>query len=72
MLGFRADPPDRLRPLLQELTTLHQAYTEQPIFGVEMNWGNEVRDTLEKCYAVVVTSLKSRTDIKFVECTLFR
>ncbi|KAG7309428.1 hypothetical protein JYU34_005397 [Plutella xylostella] len=41
VLGFRADPPDRLRPLLQELTTLHQAYTEQPIFGVEMNWGNE-------------------------------
>lgn len=42
MLGFRADPKERLRPLLTELQTLHQAYTEKPVFGVEMNWGTEV------------------------------
>ncbi|KAM3958898.1 Bardet-Biedl syndrome 5 protein [Aphomia sociella] len=41
VLGFRADPPDRLRPLLAELQALHQAYTERPIFGLEMTWGNE-------------------------------
>ncbi|KAL4708016.1 hypothetical protein ACJJTC_014536 [Scirpophaga incertulas] len=41
VLGFRADPKDRLRPLLTELQALHQAYTEKPIFGVEMTWGNE-------------------------------
>ncbi|CAH0731346.1 unnamed protein product, partial [Brenthis ino] len=42
VLGFRADPYERLRPLLTELQTLHQAYTETPIFGVEMNWDKEV------------------------------
>ncbi|CAH0402545.1 unnamed protein product [Chilo suppressalis] len=41
VLGFRADPRDRLRPLLSELQALHQAYTEKPIFGVEMTWSNE-------------------------------
>jgi hypothetical protein len=42
VLGFRADPRERLRPLLSELLSLHQAYTEKPIFGVEMTWANEV------------------------------
>ncbi|XP_034835724.1 BBSome complex member BBS5 [Maniola hyperantus] len=42
VLGFRADPHDRLAPLLKELQTLHQAYTEKPVLGVEMNWGSEV------------------------------
>lgn len=42
VLGFRADPLDRLAPLLKELQTLHQAYTEKPVLGVEMNWGSEV------------------------------
>ncbi|XP_026500232.1 Bardet-Biedl syndrome 5 protein homolog [Vanessa tameamea] len=42
VLGFRADPKEKLRPLLTELQTLHQAYTERPVFGVEMNWGTEV------------------------------
>ncbi|CAH2054098.1 unnamed protein product, partial [Iphiclides podalirius] len=41
VLGFRADPRERLQPLLAELQTLHQAYTEKPIFGVEMNWDTE-------------------------------
>ncbi|KAL0818743.1 hypothetical protein ABMA28_008071 [Loxostege sticticalis] len=41
VLGFRADPRERLRPLLTELQALHQAYTEKPIFGLEMTWGNE-------------------------------
>ncbi|XP_068619832.1 Bardet-Biedl syndrome 5 protein homolog [Battus philenor] len=40
VLGFRTEP-SRLQPLLAELQTLHQAYTEKPIFGVEMDWGNE-------------------------------
>ncbi|XP_014357876.2 Bardet-Biedl syndrome 5 protein homolog [Papilio machaon] len=40
VLGFRTEP-SRLRPLLAELQTLHHAYTEKPIFGVEINWGNE-------------------------------
>ncbi|CAH0678119.1 unnamed protein product [Spodoptera exigua] len=41
VLGFRADPRERLRPLLTELQALHQAYTEKPIFGIELNWNNE-------------------------------
>lgn len=43
VLGFRADPPERLPRLHAELLALHQAYTERPIFGVEMNWGTEVK-----------------------------
>ncbi|XP_059051851.1 Bardet-Biedl syndrome 5 protein homolog [Achroia grisella] len=42
VLGFRADPPDRLRPLLAELQALHQAYTERPIFGLEITWDHEI------------------------------
>lgn len=42
VLGFRADPRERLRPLLTELKALHQAYTEKPIFGIEVTWNNEV------------------------------
>ncbi|VVC88199.1 unnamed protein product [Leptidea sinapis] len=41
VLGFRADPHDRLHPLLEELQTLHQAYTDKPVFGVEIKWNNE-------------------------------
>ncbi|XP_026332343.1 Bardet-Biedl syndrome 5 protein homolog [Hyposmocoma kahamanoa] len=41
VLGFRADPQERLKHLHNELTALHQAYNEKPIFGVEMNWDNE-------------------------------
>lgn len=43
VLGFRADPVERLQPLLMELLALHQAYNERPIFGVEMCWSQEVR-----------------------------
>lgn len=46
VLGFRADPRDRLPPLLSELQTLHRAYTEKPIFGVEINWENEAPTTI--------------------------
>ncbi|CAB3233117.1 unnamed protein product [Arctia plantaginis] len=41
VLGFRADPRERLRPLLTELQALHRAYTEKPIFGIELIWNNE-------------------------------
>lgn len=43
VLGFRADPQERLKPLYNELTALHQAYNERPIFGLELNWDKEVR-----------------------------
>lgn len=49
VLGFRADPRERLRPLLTELQALHRAYTEKPIFGIELIWNNEVsKSTMEK------------------------
>ncbi|CAF4880895.1 unnamed protein product [Pieris macdunnoughi] len=41
VLGFRADPQERLSSLLSELQMLHQAYTEKPIFGVETNWNQD-------------------------------
>lgn len=40
VLGFRADPAERLRMLLQELVVLHKAYNDRPIFGVEFNWND--------------------------------
>ncbi|KOB79199.1 putative Bardet-Biedl syndrome 5 [Operophtera brumata] len=48
VLGFRADPVERLRPLLMELQALHQAYNERPIFGVEMYWDNELAQNKEE------------------------
>lgn len=42
ILGFRLDPQERLSSLLSELQALHKAYNEQPIFGLEVTWENEV------------------------------
>ncbi|KAJ0172065.1 hypothetical protein K1T71_012038 [Dendrolimus kikuchii] len=44
VLGFKADPAERLPPLLTELKALHQAYTDKPIFGLEINWEQETSD----------------------------
>ncbi|XP_041982910.1 Bardet-Biedl syndrome 5 protein homolog [Aricia agestis] len=43
VLGFRADPRERLAGLATELQTLHQAYSERPNLGVEMTWDTKVR-----------------------------
>ncbi|OWR48509.1 putative Bardet-Biedl syndrome 5 [Danaus plexippus plexippus] len=45
VLGFRAER-ERLQPLLSELQTLHNAYTDAPVFGVEMCWESEISKPL--------------------------
>lgn len=34
VLGFRIDPPERLQEVFQEICSLHQVFSENPIFGV--------------------------------------
>ncbi|XP_063538874.1 Bardet-Biedl syndrome 5 protein homolog [Cydia strobilella] len=41
VLGFRADPKERLHSLRDELKELHRAYSERPVFGVELNWNEQ-------------------------------
>lgn len=40
VLGFRVDPEEKLRTLYKELTSLHEVYSNNPIYGVEYNWFN--------------------------------
>jgi len=35
VLGFRIDPPERLRSIATEIEQLHQLFTAQPNFGVD-------------------------------------
>ena len=35
ILGFRIDPTDRLESVYREISSLHQTYSDSPIFGVE-------------------------------------
>ncbi|KAJ4457148.1 putative Bardet-Biedl syndrome 5 protein [Paratrimastix pyriformis] len=35
VLGFRVDPPERLKPIATEIEQLHQLFTAQPNFGVD-------------------------------------
>lgn len=40
VLGFRLDPEEKLKTLYKELTSLHEVYSNNPIYGVEYNWFN--------------------------------
>ncbi|KAJ9443952.1 Bardet-Biedl syndrome 5 protein-like protein [Diplonema papillatum] len=44
VLGFRVDPPSRLPKIHQEVSTLHQVYSQAPIFGVEFQTEEPVQD----------------------------
>lgn len=35
VLGFRVDPPDRLKGIYKEIQSLHQVFSVSPIFGVD-------------------------------------
>ena len=35
MLGFRVDPVEKLKGLVQEIHSLYQVYHTNPVFGVE-------------------------------------
>ena len=37
VLGFRVDPVEKLKDIVQEIHSLHRVYTASPIFGVEYN-----------------------------------
>lgn len=44
VLGFRVDPEEKLKTLYKELTSLHEVYSNNPIYGVEYNWLNNSRN----------------------------
>lgn len=42
VLGFRVDPVEQLQAVHKELASLHEVYSNSPIFGVEYSWGDSV------------------------------
>lgn len=43
VLGFRVDPEEKLKTLYKELTSLHEIYSNNPIYGVEYSWYGDVK-----------------------------
>jgi len=41
VLGFRVDPAEKLNLVLKEVQSLHQTYSQDPIFGVEFTIENQ-------------------------------
>jgi len=37
ILGFRVDPYDKLTEVFKEIRTLHEVYSQNPIFGIKFN-----------------------------------
>ena len=37
VLGFRIDPAERLQEVFQEISSLHQVFSENPVFGVKFH-----------------------------------
>lgn len=42
VMGFRIDPFERLKVVHREIVSLHNVYSNSPLFGVEYTIGNEV------------------------------
>lgn len=42
VLGFRVDPYDKLKEVVQEIHSLYQVFNTNPIFGVEYNREDQV------------------------------
>ncbi len=43
VLGFKVDPYDKLKDLVQEIHSLYQVYCTSPMFGVEFRVDRQVR-----------------------------
>lgn len=44
VLGFRVDPVEKLKDIVQEIHSLYQVYHTSPIFGVDYKIEEEVRE----------------------------
>ena len=42
VLGFRVDPFDKLKEIVQEIHSLYQVYCASPVFGVEFEVEEQV------------------------------
>ena len=42
VLGFRIDPEDKLHEVKKEIQSMHQIYSNRPIFGVSYSKSEEV------------------------------
>ena len=47
VLGFRVDPVDKLKDIVQEIHSLYQVYQASPVFGVDYTLEEEVRILLD-------------------------
>ena len=41
MLGFRVDPVEKLKDIVQEIHSLYQVYQASPVFGVDFTLEEE-------------------------------
>ena len=48
ILGFRIDPYDKMKDIVQEIHSLYQVYHTSPIFGVDY----DIEDQVGKCTCV--------------------
>ena len=47
VLGFRVDPVDKLKDIVQEIHSLYQVYQASPVFGVDFTLEEEVLGPVE-------------------------
>ena len=55
ILGFRVDPIEKLKDIVQEIHSLYQVYNASPIFGVQYTIEDEVRKNSLHSYCHPIT-----------------
>ena len=59
VLGFRVDPFDKLKEIVQEIHSLYQVYCASPVFGVEFEIEEQVRQCMA-CFTLSTTNCQDR------------
>lgn len=49
ILGFRVDPYEKLTEVFKEIKTLHEVYSQTPIFGIKYTIEEKVKTTTHQC-----------------------
>lgn len=55
ILGFKVEPMERLRDVVQQIQTVHQVYSASPIFGVDFEFEDQVKGAEQSHSITMVT-----------------
>ena len=66
MLGFRIDPVEKLNEVMKEIQSLYRVYSANPIFGVQYQVEDRVRNTATISSCVTATGRHF-----FCSCAIF-